>query len=74
MATRKSELVITCNAKAVKDVFEYLNRQLADVKQKLKDLNAKGEKSGWTEQMKKDFRDLTKQATAIDSAIIHNQQ
>lgn len=74
MATRKSELVITCNAKAVKDVFDFLNRQLADVKQSLKDLNKRGEENGWTEEMKKEFKELTRQATAIDSAIIHNQQ
>ena len=63
---KKREIIITCNAKQVQDTFEFLNKSLADIKARMSALNEKGDKNGWTEQMKKEFEELNKMATSIN--------
>jgi len=74
MATRKSELIITCNAKGVQNVMNFLTERLKGIKQQLQALNNYGAKNGWTEDMKKDFKELTDEAAGIDTIMKRNQQ
>lgn len=69
MATRKSELVITCNAQGVQNIMNFLNQRIGEIKQKMQQLNAQGNQSGWTQEMKKSFRELSKEAAGIDTII-----
>ena len=55
MATKKSELVLTCNATAIKDVMNFLNQKLDELIRKRDQLNAKGVQN-WTAQDKKNFK------------------
>jgi len=74
MAARKSELIITCNAKGVENVMRILDERLKGIKQQLQTLNNYGSKHGWTDDMKKDFKELTEEAAGIDTIMKRNQQ
>lgn len=74
MATRKSELIITCNAKGVENVMRILDERLKGIKQQLQTLNNYGSKHGWTEDMKKDFKELSDEAAGIDTIMKRNQE
>ena len=67
MASRKSELVLTCNATAIKDVMAYLNRQMQDLIKRRDELNAEGMHFGWTTDMRKEFKQLGDDIAAITS-------
>lgn len=74
MAVRKSELVITCNAKGVQNVMNFLNEKLAGIKQRLQEINEEAKKNGWTDQLEREFKQLTQEATGIDNIINRNQE
>lgn len=74
MAARKSELIITCNAKGVQNVMRFMEERLKGIKQILQSLNEQGNKTGWTDQMRKDFKELTDEAAGIDTIMKRNQQ
>ena len=74
MATRKSELIITCNAKGVENVMRILDERLKGIKQQLQTLNNYGSKHGWTDDMKKDFKELSDEAAGIDTIMKRNQE
>lgn len=74
MATRKSELIITCNAKGVENVMRILDERLKGIKQQLQTLNNYGSKHGWTDEMKKDFKELSDEAAGIDTIMKRNQE
>ena len=64
---RKTELIITCNAQGVQNVMNFLNQRIADIKQRIQELNAAGAASGWTEGMKREVAQLQKEASGIDN-------
>lgn len=72
MASKKSELVLTCNATALKDVMNFLNKQLDDLIRKRDQLNAKGVQN-WTAQDKKNFKQWGDDIAAINSAMQRNR-
>ena len=72
MASKKSELVLTCNATALKDVMNFLNKQLDDLIRKRDRLNAKGVQN-WTAQDKKNFKQWGDDIAAINSAMQKNR-
>lgn len=72
MASKKSELVLTCNATALKDVMNFLNKQLDDLIRKRDQLNAKGVQN-WTAQDKKNFKQWGDDIAAINSAMQKNR-
>ena len=74
MAARKSELIITCNAKGVENVMNFLTERLKGIKQLLQTLNEYGSKNGWTDDMIKDFKELTDEAAGIDSIMKKNTE
>ena len=74
MATRKSELVLTCNATAIKDVMEFLNQKMNDLIKKRDELNARGAKDGWTKEMEKEFKNLGDDIAAITSMQQKNRE
>ena len=65
MASKKSELVLTCNATALKDVMNFLNKQLDDLIRKRDQLNAKGVQN-WTAQDKRNFKQWGDDIAAIN--------
>ena len=72
MATKKSELVLTCNATAIKDVMNFLNQKLDELIRKRDQLNAKGVQN-WTAQDKKNFKQWGDDIAAINSAMQKNR-
>lgn len=72
MASKKSELVLTCNATALKDVMNFLNKQLDDLIRKRDQLNAKGVQN-WTAQDKRNFKQWGDDIAAINSAMQKNR-
>lgn len=74
MAVRKSELVITCNAKGVQNIMTFLNEKLGGIKQRLQEINNEASKNGWTDQLEKEFKQLTQEATGIDNIINRNAE
>lgn len=73
MATRKSELVLTCNATALKDVMKFLNKEMDELIKKRDALNAKGVQN-WTAQDKKNFKQWGDDIAAINSAMQKNRE
>ena len=72
MATKKSEIVLTCNAAAVKDVMNFLNQKLDQLIRKRDQLNAKGVQN-WTAQDRKNFKQWGDDIAAINSAMQKNR-
>ena len=72
MASKKSELVLTCNATALKDVMKFLNKQMDDLIRKRDQLNAKGVQN-WTAQDKRNFKQWGDDIAAINSAMQKNR-
>ena len=74
MATKKSQLVLTCNAQAIKDVFEYLNDKLAKIKLRRDALLRQYEGKMWTAEAKKEFKQLGDDIAAITSMQQKNEE
>ena len=73
MATKKSELVLTCNAAAMKDVIEFLDKKLDELIKKRDKLNAKGVQN-WTAQDKKNFKQWGDDIAALTSKQQKNRE
>lgn len=74
MATRKSQLVLTCNAQAVKDVFNYLNKELERIKNRRDELLKQFEGKMWTAEAKREFKQLGDDIAAITSMQQKNEE
>jgi len=72
--TRKSELVITCNATAIKDVMTYLNRQLGELIRRRDELTSEANHFGWTKEAEKEFKQLGDDIAAITSMQQKNRE
>ena len=72
MGTKKSELVLTCNATAIKDVMNFLNQKMDELIRKRDQLNEKGQHN-WTAQDKKNFKQWGDDIAAINSAMQKNR-
>ena len=74
MATRKSQLVLTCNAQAIKDVFNYLNKELERIKNRRDELLKQFEGKMWTTEAKREFKQLGDDIAAITSMQQKNEE
>lgn len=70
MATRQSELIITCNAKGVQSVMNILDQRLQAIKKRMQEINDIGEKGGMNKALEKEFKQLQKEATGINNMTI----
>ncbi len=73
MATRKSELVLTCNATALKDVMKFLNKEMDELIKKRDALLTKGEQN-WSDRERNQFKRWGDDIAAITSMIQKNRQ
>lgn len=73
MATRKSELVLTCNATALKDVMKFLNKEMDELIKKRDALLTKGEQN-WSDKERNQFKRWGDDIAAITSMIQKNRQ
>ena len=73
-STRKSQLVLTCNAQAIKDVFEYLNKELERIKVRRDQLLKQYEGRMWTADAKREFKQLGDDIAAITSMQQKNEE
>lgn len=72
-SSRKSELVLTCNATALKDVMNFLNQKMDELIRKRDALLKKGVQT-WTPQEKKDFNQWGKDIAALSTAQQKNRE
>ena len=72
-SSRKSELVLTCNATALKDVMNFLNQKMDELIRKRDALLKKGVQT-WTAQEKKDFNQWGKDIAALSTAQQKNRE
>lgn len=73
MATKKSELVLTCNATAIKDVMKFLNGELDKLIKKRDTLLAKGEQN-WSDKERSQFKKWGDDIAAITSMQQKNRE
>ena len=73
MATKKSELVLTCNATALKDVIKFLNKEMDELIKKRDALLEKGEQN-WSDRERSSFKRWGDDIAAITSMMQKNRQ
>ena len=73
-STRKSQLILTCNAQAIKDVFDYLNKELGRIKLRRDALLRQYEGRMWTADAKREFKQLGDDIAAITSMQQKNEE